>query len=113
MRFADCNVASSLHEKQGSQIFDVVHSPTYLVCLDTMKVDSWSYESLLAQRHGQIWGKHFSVCLASSNLLYKNIPARENEGRIEVLGNPRTHSSYLRIKHSLMVCLFLSLYFNL
>ncbi|KAF3555043.1 hypothetical protein F2Q69_00017660 [Brassica cretica] len=91
-----------LHEKQGSQIFDVVHSPTYLVCLDTMKVDSWSYESLLAQRHGQIWGKHFSVCLASSNLLYKNIPARENEGRIEVLGNPRTHSSYLRIKHSLM-----------
>ncbi|CAF2296906.1 unnamed protein product [Brassica napus] len=98
----DCNVASSLHEKQGSQIFDVVYSPTYLVCLDTMKVDSWSYESLLAQRHGQIWGKHFSVCLASSNLLYKNIPARENEGRIEVLGNPRTHSSYLRIKHSLM-----------
>ncbi|KAL0740166.1 hypothetical protein Bca4012_081679 [Brassica carinata] len=104
---ADGNVASRLHEKQhcctrGSQIFDVVHSPTYLVCLDTMKVDSWSYESLLAQRHGQIWGKHFSVCLASSNLLYKNIPARENEGRIEVLGNPRTHSSYLRIKHSLM-----------
>ncbi|KAF8046820.1 hypothetical protein N665_3392s0003 [Sinapis alba] len=103
----DGNVASSLDEKQhyssrGSQIVDVVHSPTYLVCLDTMKVDSWSYESLLAQKHGQIWRKHFSVCLASSNLLYKNIPARENEGRIEVLGHPRTPSSYLRIKHSLM-----------
>ncbi|KAG2309350.1 hypothetical protein Bca52824_029098 [Brassica carinata] len=81
--------------------FDVVHSPTYLVCLDTMKVDSWSYESLLAQRHGQIWGSTL-VSASPSNLLYKNIPARENEGRIEVLGNPRTHSSYLRIKHSLM-----------
>ncbi|CAH8376278.1 unnamed protein product [Eruca vesicaria subsp. sativa] len=103
----DGDIASRLHEKQHSssresQIFDVVDSPTYLVCLDTMKAASWSYESLMAQRHGQIWGNHFSVCLASSNLLHKNIPARENEGRIEVLGNPRTQSSYLRIKHSLM-----------
>ncbi|CAH2058713.1 unnamed protein product [Thlaspi arvense] len=103
----DGNVGSSLHQKKhntsrGSQISDVGPSPTYLVCLDTMKVDSWSYESALAQRHGQIWWKHFSVCLASSNSLRKNIPARENEGRIEVLGNPRTHSSYFRIKHSMM-----------
>ncbi|ESQ52639.1 hypothetical protein EUTSA_v10016135mg [Eutrema salsugineum] len=109
----DGNVGSSLHKKKhnssrGSQIFDVVLSPTYLVCLDTMKVDSWSYESILAQRHGQKWWKHFSVCLVSSNSLYKNIPERENEGRIEVLGNPRTCSSYFRIKHSMMALSVLS-----
>ncbi|KFK36849.1 hypothetical protein AALP_AA4G179700 [Arabis alpina] len=87
---------------RGSQFSDMVLSPTYLVCLDTIKVDSWSYESVLSQRHEQIWGMHFSVCLASSNSLHKSIPARENEGRIEVLGNSRTHSPYFRITHSLM-----------
>ncbi|VVB02719.1 unnamed protein product [Arabis nemorensis] len=86
----DGRSGSSLHPKnqnsaRGSQCFDVVLSPTYLVCLDTIKVDSWSYESVLSQRHGQIWWKHFSVCLASSNSLHKNIPVRENEGRIENL----------------------------
>jgi hypothetical protein len=106
----DGRVGSSSHQKthnssKGSQILDSVFSPTYLVSLDTMKVDSWSYESVLAQRHGQIWCKHFSACLASSNSLYRNVPAKENEGRIVVLGNSKTYSSYFRIKHSLMVCL--------
>uniref|UniRef100_A0A1J3IIB0 Putative zinc-finger domain-containing protein n=1 Tax=Noccaea caerulescens TaxID=107243 RepID=A0A1J3IIB0_NOCCA len=101
----DCSAGSSVHQKKhnssrGSQIVEVELSPTYLVCLDTMKVDSWSYESVLAQRCGQIWWKHFSVCLASSNSLCKNIPASEHEGRIDVLGNSRAYSSYF--KHSMM-----------
>ncbi|EFH56066.1 binding protein [Arabidopsis lyrata subsp. lyrata] len=109
----DGRVGSSSHQKKhnsskGSQILDTVVSPTYLVSLDTMKVDSWSYESVLAQRHGQIWWKHFSACLASSNSLYRNVPAKENEGRIEVLGNSKTYSSYFRIKHSLMALSLLS-----
>ncbi|XP_023639397.1 uncharacterized protein LOC17889715 isoform X2 [Capsella rubella] len=103
----DGRVRSNSHPKnhnssKGSQILDTVFSPTYLVSLDTMKADSWSYESVLAQRHGQMWWKHFSTCLASSNSLYRNAPAKENEGRIEVLGNSRTYSSYFRIEHSLM-----------
>ncbi|CAN8317317.1 unnamed protein product [Cochlearia groenlandica] len=85
-----------------SRFSEVVLSPTYLVCLDMMKVDSRSYESVLSQRHGQTWWKHFTVCLAASNSLYKNITERENEGRIEVLGASRTHSSYFRTKHSMM-----------
>ncbi|XP_019100525.1 PREDICTED: uncharacterized protein LOC104782415 [Camelina sativa] len=103
----DGRVRSNSHPKKhnsskGSHIMDTVFSPTYFVSLDTMKVDSWSYESVLAQRHGQMWWKHFSTCLASSNSLYRNVPGKEYEGRIEVLGNSRTYSSYFTIKHSLM-----------
>ncbi|XP_010534671.1 PREDICTED: uncharacterized protein LOC104810174 [Tarenaya hassleriana] len=97
---------STFHRKKhilarGSQIADMMLSPTYLVCLDVMKADARSYESVIAQRHGQSWWKCFSIYLASSESLHKDIPD-ENEGRIEVLGNLRTQSSYFRSKHSLM-----------
>nr|XP_027188819.1 uncharacterized protein LOC101514217 isoform X2 [Cicer arietinum] len=43
--------------------------PTYLVSLDVLKADQFAYKPLTAHRIAQYWQQHFSITLATLNLL--------------------------------------------
>ncbi|KAK7340866.1 hypothetical protein VNO77_21582 [Canavalia gladiata] len=65
--------------------------PTYLVGLDILKADQFTYKSVVAHRNTQCWQKHFSITLATSNLLQNGLPAdgpllHGGDERIEVQG---------------------------
>ncbi|XP_027350072.1 uncharacterized protein LOC113861453 [Abrus precatorius] len=64
--------------------------PTYLVGLDILKADQFAYKPVVAHRNTQCWQKHFSITLATSNLLRNSLPAGgpllHGDERIEVHG---------------------------
>ncbi|XP_058736605.1 uncharacterized protein LOC131609007 isoform X3 [Vicia villosa] len=49
--------------------------PTYLVSLDVLKADQFAYKPIAAQRIAQYWQQHFSITLATMNLLQNGSPA--------------------------------------
>ncbi|XP_065870973.1 uncharacterized protein [Euphorbia lathyris] len=79
--------------------------PTYLVGVDILRADPRTSASLVTWKNGQCWQKCFSICLALSNLLQKDVPPEElflhgNDGRIEVAGNWDKHFSYFQSRNS-------------
>ncbi|KAJ1435530.1 putative zinc-finger domain [Sesbania bispinosa] len=65
--------------------------PTYLVGLDVLKADAFAYKPVVAHRNTQCWQKHFSLTLATSNMLQNGLPAdgalsQGSDERIEVHG---------------------------
>ncbi|RDX80061.1 hypothetical protein CR513_39418, partial [Mucuna pruriens] len=77
--------------------------PTYLVGLDTLKADQFPYKPVVAHRNTQCWQKHFTITLATANLLGNGLPANGpllhgGDERIEVHGewNKQLSSFYWR-----------------
>ena len=71
-----------------------------------------SHKSVMAPRNGQCWQKQFSICLALSSLLQKDLlvdqPSfRANDGCIEVRGSWNGQTSYFQSRKSIAVCLLL------
>ncbi|CAJ1840561.1 unnamed protein product [Sphenostylis stenocarpa] len=62
--------------------------PTYLVSLDTLKADQFAYKPFVAHRYAQWSQKHFTLTLATSNLLGNVLPA----------GGPLLHGGTERIE---------------
>ena len=101
-----CNAAAKVPKH-----CDIMVSPTYLVGLDTLKVDRPVYESVLAWRNGQGWQKCFSRSLTLSNLFQKDLPLHGplsccSDGRIEVHGSWSRQSSYLS-RSDRLVCVLI------
>uniref|UniRef100_A0A0R0F5L3 Putative zinc-finger domain-containing protein n=1 Tax=Glycine max TaxID=3847 RepID=A0A0R0F5L3_SOYBN len=72
--------------------------PTYLVGLDTLKADQFAYKPVVVHRNAQCWQKHFTLTLATSNLLGNGLPAdgpllHGGDERIEVHGACNTQLS--------------------
>lgn len=115
---AGCLVGLALQKRKCNRATELpkCHSaltpPTYLVGLDVLKADPHSYESVVARRYGQCWQKSFSICLALSNLIQKDLLADEtflhgSDGRIEVNGSWDKQSSFFQSRNSIVVCLLL------
>ncbi|KDP44997.1 hypothetical protein JCGZ_01497 [Jatropha curcas] len=107
---ADCQVKLRLHGRKynGATALlncpNVLTLPTYQVGLEILKADPHSYESIVARRNGQCWQKSFSICVALSNFILKDLPADEpllhgNDGRIEVNGSWDKQSSYFQSRN--------------
>ncbi|KAK7394229.1 hypothetical protein VNO78_14751 [Psophocarpus tetragonolobus] len=65
--------------------------PTYVVGLDTLKADQFAYKPVVGRRNAQCWQKHFTLTLATSNLLGNGLPTdgpllHGGDERIEVHG---------------------------
>ncbi|XP_048232015.1 uncharacterized protein LOC8265969 isoform X1 [Ricinus communis] len=109
---SDCQVGLTLHQKKcnggtlpNSQC--VLTAPTYIVGLDILKSDSHSFDSVVTWGNGQCWQKCFSICIALSNLLQKDLPADEpflhgSDGRIEVQKNWDKQLSYFQSRNSIV-----------
>ncbi|KAJ6429109.1 hypothetical protein OIU84_020696 [Salix udensis] len=105
----DCQVGLTLHEQKCeggtklSKCHSVFNPPTYLVGLDILK--SNSYKSVIAQRNGQCWQIQFSLCLALSSFLEKDLLAdqpsiRADDGRIEVPGSWNRQASFFQSREN-------------
>lgn len=73
--------------------------PTYLVCVDSLKADSYSYKYLVAQTIEHRWQKYFSASLVVSSSILAVLNSDElclhgPETRIEVHGVWNRQSSY-------------------
>ncbi|KAF2318715.1 hypothetical protein GH714_010255 [Hevea brasiliensis] len=109
---ADCQAGLTLWKRKCNDATKLpkcnsVLTPTYLVGLDVLKAVPHSYEFANAQSYGQCWQKCFSICLALSNLLQKDLPADEpfllgNDGRIEINGSWDKQSSYFQSRNSIV-----------
>ncbi|XP_050209115.1 uncharacterized protein LOC126659830 isoform X2 [Mercurialis annua] len=81
--------------------------PTYIVGLDILKYDPHKYNSVVTQGNGQCWKKCFTICIALSNFLQKDLPADEpfllgSDGRIEVQCNSEKQLSYFQSRKSIV-----------
>ncbi|GLT93094.1 hypothetical protein SLE2022_109000 [Rubroshorea leprosula] len=105
----ECQI--TLHQQQcdGARkpSHDVLPSPTYLVCLDVLEADQHSPESVLAWRSVDCWWKCFSICLALSSLLHKDVSGDESfldgsDGRIQIHGSWSRQSSYFESRNGIV-----------
>ncbi|KAA8534236.1 hypothetical protein F0562_031753 [Nyssa sinensis] len=85
----------------------VLAPPTYLVCLDILKADLHSYESVLARSIGECWQKCFSASLVLSSFLPTDLSSDEpflhaTDTRIEVRGSWNRKSSYFHSRNGTM-----------
>ncbi|CAK7325646.1 unnamed protein product [Dovyalis caffra] len=108
---ADCQVGLLLHQQKSnggaklSKCHGALISPTYLVGLDILKSDS--YKSVIAWKNGQCWQKQFSLFLALSSLLKRDLLAdqpsfRADDGRIEVHGSWNRQTSYFQSRKNIV-----------
>ncbi|TKY64886.1 putative zinc-finger domain [Spatholobus suberectus] len=82
----NCNGVAKIPKCHKSTIL-----PSYLVGLDTLKTDQFAYKPVVAHRNTQCWQKHFTITLATSNLLGNGLPTdgpllHGGDERIEVHG---------------------------
>ncbi|GLT43873.1 hypothetical protein SLA2020_178000 [Shorea laevis] len=106
---SECQI--TLHQQQCNGArkpsHDVLPSPTYFVCLDVLEADQHSPESVLAQRSVDCWWKCFSICLALSSLLHKDVSGDEtfldgSDGRIQIHGSWSRQSSYFESRNGIV-----------
>uniref|UniRef100_A0A6M2F0D2 Putative zinc-finger domain-containing protein n=1 Tax=Populus davidiana TaxID=266767 RepID=A0A6M2F0D2_9ROSI len=102
---ADFQVGLTLHQQKSnggtelSKRHIAMIPPTYLVGFNMLRSDS--HKSVIAPRNGQCWQKQFSICLALSSLLQKDLlvdqPSfRANDGCVEVRGSWNGQTSYFQ-----------------
>lgn len=85
--------------------------PTYLVGLDTLKADQFAYKPVVAHRNAQCWQKHFTLTLATSNLIGNDLPAdgpllHGGDERIEVHGACNIQLSSFHWRNGAGICYF-------
>ncbi|WCJ19563.1 hypothetical protein M5689_001848 [Euphorbia peplus] len=108
---ADFQVELMVNKQNGMSFRNgegVVTPPTYLVGVDILTADPHTSASLLTWKNGKCWQKCFSVCLALSNFVQKDVPPDElflhgNDGRIEVAGNWDKQLSYFQSRNTLAI----------
>lgn len=86
MHQQNCNGVAKVTKYQKATIL-----PTYLVGLDVLKAEQFTYRPVVAHRNTQFWQQHFSVTLAISNLLQNGLPtdgplSQGGDERLEVRG---------------------------
>ncbi|XP_034928609.1 uncharacterized protein [Populus alba] len=107
---ADFQVGLTLHQQKSnsgtelSKCHIALIPPSYLVGFNMLRSDS--HKSVIAPRNGQCWQKQFSICLALSSLLQKDLlvdqPSfRANDGCIEVRGSWNGQTSYFQSRKSI------------
>lgn len=82
----NCNSVTKLTKNHKATIL-----PTYLVGLDVLKSDQFAYKPVVVHRNTQCWQQHFSITLATWNLLQNGLHADGSlshgaDERIEVRG---------------------------
>ncbi|XP_038679052.1 uncharacterized protein LOC119980430 isoform X1 [Tripterygium wilfordii] len=98
----ELNVARGL-----SKFRNVLTLPTYLVSLDSLKVNPHLSQSVVSWRIGECWLKCFSIYLALSNSLQKDFSANEclvfgSNGRVEIHGTWNRQSSYFQSRNGVV-----------
>ena len=115
---ADCQGRLPLHQQNCNGVTKVPNChkapilPTYLVGLDILKADQYAYKPVVAHRSTQCWQKHFSITLATSNMLRNGLPAdapllHGGDERIEVHGPWNKQLSSFQWRSGAGVCYFL------
>ncbi|XP_057487483.1 uncharacterized protein LOC130773556 isoform X1 [Actinidia eriantha] len=111
----DCQVGSLTHKAKSYGATSTskdndgldLATPTYLVCLDTLKADLHPRGSVIVRNVGLCWQKCFSSSLAISTLLPSDLPTEEpflhgTQARTEVHGSWNGQSLYFHRKSGKM-----------